>query len=306
MRATTSHPSRHLAAGDLLDSTAACPICLDRGTRRPVLRLQAGPDVFLLRCGRCQGCSASRMPRPEYLQAYYGSYYQGSDERVTFSGKDRFAAHLLRAMPARWAREHTRILDFGGGDGTLAVAVAARLLERFPQGRCDITVVDRETPALSSDTRIRVTQRSSLRETAELHDMVLASAVLEHIPDLHPILRGLVERVGEGGLFYARTPYALPFARIFPALDLTYPAHVHDLGSGFWNGFVDLFGLRARYLASRPSLVASSWRAQPLRALVAHSLKLPASLEAALSPASRKRRLWHFVGGWEVLLQNGG
>jgi methyltransferase family protein len=306
VRATTSHESRHLSAADLLDSTAACPICLDRGARRSVFRVQTGPDVFLLRCGRCQGCSASHMPRPEYLRAYYGSYYQGRDEKVTFSGKERFAAHLLRAIPAPWAREHTRMLDFGGGDGTLAIAVAVRLLERFPRGLVDITVVDQETPAPSPDARIRIEQRSCLEETDGFHDLVLASAVLEHIPDLHPILLGLVDRIGQGGLFYARTPYALPLARILPALDLTYPAHVHDLGSGFWNGFADLFGLRARYLASRPSLVASSWREEPLRALVAHSLKLPASLEAALSPPSRKHRLWRLVGGWEVLLQNGG
>jgi len=243
------------------------------------------------------------MPSPEYLEAYYGSYYEGKEEKVTFSGKDRFAAHLLRALPVSWGGEHVRILDFGGGDGALAIAVAVRLLERFPQGSFDITVVDRETPAPSPDKRIRIAQRNSLQETEELQDMVLASAVLEHIPDLHPILHALANRIGPGGLFYARTPYALPFARIFPALDLTWPAHVHDLGSGFWNCFVDLFGLQARYLASRPSLVASSWREEPLRALVAHSLKLPASLEAALSPPSRKRRFWHLVGGWEVLLQ---
>jgi hypothetical protein len=301
VRATTSHESRHLSAAEILDCTGACPICLDRGVRRPVLRLQAGPDVFMLRCGKCQGCSASHMPSPEYLESYYGSYYEGKDEKVTFSGKDRFAAHLLRALPRSWGGEHVRILDFGGGDGALAIAVAVLLLERFP--RVDITVVDREQPAPSPDERIRIARCDSIEEAEELQDMVLASAVLEHIPDLHSLLPALAGRIGPGGLFYARTPYAIPLTRIFPALDLTYPAHVHDLGSDFWNGFADLVGLRARYLASRPSLVASSWKEEPLRALMAHSLKLPASLEAALSPPSRKRRLWHLVGGWEVLLQ---
>jgi len=245
------------------------------------------------------------MPRPEYLQSYYGSYHQGRDEKVTFSGKERFAAHLLRAVPAPWAKEHTRILDFGGGDATLATAVAVRLLERFPRGSVDVVVVDQETPMPSPDTRIRIEQRNCLEETKGSYDMVLASAVLEHIPDLHAALLGLVERIGRSGFLYARTPYVLPCARIFPALDLTYPAHVHDLGSGFWNGFIDLFGFQARCLASRPSLVASSWREEPLRTLAAHSLKLPARLEAILSPPSRKHRLWHLVGGWEVLLQIG-
>lgn len=306
MRATTSHEGRHLAAADLVDCTAACPICLDPGPRRPVFRIQTGPDVLLLRCERCKGCSASHMPRPDYLRTYYELYHRGRDRKVTFSGADRFAAHLLRAIPPAWRREHLRILDFGGGDGTLAAALAARLLASSSRGRAEITVVDQEEPVLPSDARVQVARTSRLEEAGERYDLVLASAVLEHIPDLRPILSGLLDRLDEGGLFYARTPYAVPFARLLPHLDLTYPAHVHDLGSDFWNGVLDLFPVRARYVVSRPSLVASSWKEEPLRALAAHALKLPARIEAVLSPPSRKRRLWHLVGGWEVLLQHVG
>jgi ubiquinone/menaquinone biosynthesis C-methylase UbiE len=45
----------------------------------------------------------------------------------------RLARHVLRAMPALRGSTALRILDFGGGDGSLAVAIAKYLQSR---GKC--------------------------------------------------------------------------------------------------------------------------------------------------------------------------
>jgi hypothetical protein len=50
-------------------------------------------------------------------------------------------------------------------------------------------------------------------------------------------------------------------------------------------------------------VVAGNLVADPLRTLAAALLKAPAHVENWLSPSSRARRLWHLVGGWEILLQ---
>ena len=307
LRAAVSHRGRRLAAGELLDATEACPVCGSAAPRRAVFRVQSDPEIRMLACADCHGCSASHMPSPACLAAYYAAYYDDAEHRVTFSGDRRFARHVLRALGGDPFGRRVRILDFGGGDGSLSLQIAAELLARDPERRIEVLVVDYGLPSPSPDERIVVTHRASWEEIGDRYDLafdlVLASAVLEHIPDLRSLIPALLCAVAPGGLFYARTPYVLPLARLVPRLDLTYPAHVHDLGSGFWNRLTATFGVRARYLASRPSIVATTWTGAPLRTLTAHLLKLPARLEEALSPPGRLDRFWNLVGGWEVALQ---
>ena len=51
---------------------------------------------------------------------------------------------------------------------------------------------------------------------------------------------------------YARTPFVLPLARIVPSIDITYPGHVHDMGSVFWGRFIETFGMKgARFCRGR-------------------------------------------------------
>jgi hypothetical protein len=132
--------------------------------------------------------------------------------------------------------------------------------------------------------------------------VILASAILEHIPDAHATIRKLVGMAGPGAFMYARTPYVVPLARLVPMLDTTYPAHVHDMGSGFWNRFAATFDLHARLLLSRPSLVETTLRDNPVRTMLAQALKFPALAELWLSGQTRVPR-WKLVGGWEVVLQ---
>ena len=62
------------------------------------------------------------------LRSYYAEYYSGTSLRHTMHKTERFARHALRAMPDLNESKPLRILDFGGGDGSLAVAIA-RLLQ---------------------------------------------------------------------------------------------------------------------------------------------------------------------------------
>jgi hypothetical protein len=128
--------------------------------------------------------------------------------------------------------------------------------------------------------------------------------VLEHVPEMHAAARGLFDRVAPGGFFYARTPWLAPIARVLPKLDLTFPAHVHDLGAGFWDRVVDTFALDATLVRSAPSPVEDSFAERSARALAAALLKLPARLESALG-GPRGRRRWTWTGGWEAILRFG-
>ena len=304
IRAATAHSSKHLTPAELIDRSDQCPVCLDRGPRRRVHPIQSDPDVWLLKCGRCRACSASHMPTPQCLDAYYGAYYDGKDLKVTFPDKRRFARHICRTLDEADLGDVVRILDFGGGDGSLAGAIARELLARRPGRRAVVLLVDYQPPAAEvAGEGISVSHVPTFEQIEGQYDLVVASAILEHVPEVHPVIRKLFASIAGRGYFYARTPFVAPFARVLPNLDLSYPGHVHDMGSGFWNRVTDIFSLDARYVSTRPSLVESLLRDDPLRTTAAYVLKLPAYVEGALSPAARKDRLWGLVGGWEVVLR---
>lgn len=249
------------------------------------------------------GYSASSMPTPEYLSGYYARFYSNQERRVTFTGDLRFSRHILRAIPGdRWG-DSVRILDFGSGDGSLTRAISRFLVSENKSRSVQLLLVDTQPPANFSDERIIVRHVTTYEEIEGEYDLVLASSVLEHIPNLNPVLQCLFAAPAKHGYFYARTPFVLPLKRIIPKFDFMYPGHVHDLGSSFWNRAADTFRFKARYHISGPSIVATTLKTDPVRTLAAYALKFPAQIEAALMLASRKDRLWNLVGGWEVLLQ---
>ncbi len=240
---------------------------------------------------------------------------------LTFSGADRFAEHIAQQVSAHVApRPHLRILDFGGGDGTLAIALASTLLERQFTERVTIALVDYTTPRPSPRSEITIqpyhelsqvpapalgdpSDSSANHSTPSRFDVIIASAILEHVPEVGAIARRLFLHAAPGALLYARTPYWVPMLRFMPNLDLTFPGHVHDMGAPFWGRVIDTFELDAELVVSRPSIVETTLRQDPLRTLAAHLLKLPSHAEVRLRGPNVVRPLWGLVGGWEVFLK---
>jgi len=303
MKASIFHTSRHLTSREVTDATACCPICLYKGQREAVAPLQQHPAIVLLRCPRCRGISASYMPAAEILRRYYAEYYREGDERHTFHQIEKLVAHItgLFDLPII---DVVRILDFGGGDGELGRGIAEHMLRQRAAQRAIVTVVDFHQTGMAGSGNITIEHYRELSGVTELQTLILASAVLEHIPDLHGTLTVLNGMIEPGGYFYARTPYMTPFRRVLKSFDLTYPAHVHDLGPSFWNRFVETFTLDARMLFSQPSPVETSFARAPFRTAISHLCKTVAGLELALSPRKRDY-CWEWVGGWEVLMRMG-
>lgn len=302
MTGTPYHAAWQLEADQLLSAGDRCPICGSVAPRQPAGVIQREPLVHLLACGDCGGCSASHMPTPEILAEYYRCYFRADGPKITLTDANAFADHVLRLVRLNGASS-IRILDFGGGDGTLGLMIARRLLHEEPARQIVFTLVDFQTPAAGiSDERLVVTHARTLEEVCGEFDLVLASAVLEHIPELERVIRRLLEQLGPGGWFYARTPYLAPLKRCLPGLDITFPGHVHDLGAPFWNRIGQTFRVPLRIVASRPSLIETSLRRQPARTAAAWLMKFPARVELAFSREPRTP-WWRFVGGWEVVLQ---
>lgn len=288
------------ALGERADS---CPLCGSRDpSRRPVLILQADPLVRLVECRTCGAQSADRIPSQAYLSALYDPRTYRSS-LVSEAGLARRCARFI-ADGARFDADRAlSILDFGGSQGALSTAIRDAFLRDGHRGEIRSTVVDihpgRDT------THQRFLDPTGFEASRERHDVILASAVLEHLPDPASTIRSLLARAASGSIFYARTPWDSPLELLVPGYRVKWPRHLHDLGPDFWEGFMERYGVSGHLIASRPSIVETSFRSAPLRTAMAHLAKLPARLEQAIrsDATARKGRVWRLVGGWEVLIR---
>jgi len=241
------------------------------------------------------------MPTPETLRQYYQNYYGDVDERVTFDLPDRLARHIFRRAFPQVEKRTIDILDFGGGDADVARRIAKCLLGTGAAGvRILLVDFNAEIPPLHSP-QISLDRTDRLESVEqERFDLVIASAILEHIPHPRRDLMHLLQALRPGGVFYARTPTVVPLLKLLRLVgvrsDFTFPAHVHDLGEKFWDGILGQLpaGEAFEILDSRPALVETTFGLHPLRTAAAYLLKAPWRLLGSS---------WRLVGGWEVFFR---
>jgi len=306
LKATLFHQSAHLLEKDLLAPSVSCPLC-GSTDRAQVAVLQNSPDVVLLHCQNCHAASASRMPKPETLSNYYSRYYETFDvdeEKITLDAPDRMASHIVRnAAPAltNLTGRDISILDYGGGDGSISARVAQELIQ-LGAAHVNITLVDYNKSTVTiTDDRIRFLRLENLENIHEnTINLVIASAIIEHIPEPREVLTKLLALLNKDGIFYARTPYVTPLSKIANVLkikfDFTYPAHVHDLGARFWNNVIGILPLKGEFkvFRSTPSIVETSFKQHFVRTLIAHTLKIPGYIF---------KESYGLVGGWEICIR---
>lgn len=303
MKSTVFHQSAHMQENDLLHQNVQCPFC-ESTDRSPVLTLQKDPTVTLLHCNHCCALSASRMPNPDALTIYYSNYYCDQLEKVTLDEPNRIASHIVKyANPVlRLSDEkNISILDYGGGDGTISLEVASQLIS-FGAKKVNIHLLDYDQSTVETgNDRIHIFRSSDLSQiTPSSINLVIASAVIEHIPTPRPVLLTLLEVLKPGGVFYARTPYVTPLMLTANVLhlkyDFTFPAHVHDLGAKFWNRLMSILPIQGHYeiFRSCPSIVETSFKKHFFRTLLAYILKMPGYIF---------KKNYGLVGGWEIFIQ---
>jgi SAM-dependent methyltransferase len=290
----------HLSEHELLPEEAACPICAYTGNRRPVIALQRDPLVHLLEC-RCGCMSASRMPHAQVLSDYYSRYYSAGGS-ATFDGSDRFARHLFRLL-SNGQKDHLRILDFGGGvDATISRSLARQFTDRGA-GRVEIALVDYNASCQKDWGATTVECYHDLPKAGGGFDVVIASAVVEHIPYPRDVIVGLLKALRPQGRAYFRTPNVASIVQLAGRfgvhIDFTYPAHLHDMGQAFWENLPVSLGLQSDFslLRSRPSIAETEFAVHPSRTAIAHVFKLPWLV---------LRNRYTMVGGWEAVIARTG
>jgi methyltransferase family protein len=300
LKASKYQSGTHLSRLEIYPAEGRCPICSYAGRRNKRIMIQNDPEILLLFCPQCSGLSASHMPTHEALARYYGSYYQHRErERITFYKPIRLARHIA-SMVALNSAHDLHIMDFGGGDGSISVLTAG-LISREMQQPAHVQVVDlvEGEPAQSSSVNIEFVH--DLRNARGNCDLIIASAVFEHIPDLASVIPQVIGKLRLGGFLYVRTPYMLPFMKII-GLDMTYPGHVHDLGDRFWGNLPKWSSIPVKIVRARPAIVESGFRQNFIVTIAAHCLKFPSRVECLWT----RHPIFKLYGGWEVLIRRTG
>jgi hypothetical protein len=290
-----------LSENELLPEEAACPICAYTGNRRRLFALQRDPAVYLLEC-RCGCMSSSRMPQPNVLTDYYSRYYADTGGSATFDGSDRFARHLFRILSGA-PKDEIRILDYGGGvDATISRSLARQFTDRGTR-RVEIALVDYNASCQKDWDVATVECYRSLQDAGDGFDLVIASAIVEHIPYPRDTIVGLLKSLSAHGRAYFRTPTVASIVqmagRFGVDIDFTYPAHLHDMGQAFWENLPASLGLDGEFsvIRSRPSIAETEFGKHPSRTAIAHAFKLPWLLF---------RNRYTMVGGWEAVIARAG
>ena len=258
-------------------------------------------DIKIYTCNNCHIGFFNPQPTEKFLKEFYTNYDMVDNTRKKIDPR-RLASHLIKYLGNLSPRETFRILDFGGGDGAVSRCLGQYLLSFGIAKKINISVVDYHP---ISDSRENSISQYSF-ETLDLiplsdeFDIVIASAILEHLKNPRQIVSSLLQKMKKQGIFYARTPYTFPFYKGFKKLGITfgmpYPAHLFDMGSYFWSDLLKTLNLSAdfRMKESHTSLVHAEFRKNPLLTILSHLVKLPSYLLGKWYP---------FSGGWEVLIE---
>jgi transcription elongation factor Elf1 len=303
INAAAFHHSEHLEEKDLLEEHAKCLFC-GSNNRQLISFLQKKPDIQLLHCKDCHAASASRMPTEAALTRYYSTYYDTPESKsndVTFDDSQRFGKHIVRTFANKVKNKDSfTILDFGGGDGLISLRTAEELL-KLGINSVAISVIDySENLVTSTDSKITIQKIKELSMITCQFNLVIASGIVEHLPEPAPILEDLTSKIAPDGFFYARSPFVVSFIKWFQPFgikwDMTYPAHLHDLGQSFWEYYFTSVEKKKKFsiLLSKPSIVETTIKHHFIRTIAAWTLKAPWYILG---------RNYGFVGGWEIFVQ---
>jgi SAM-dependent methyltransferase len=215
----------------------ACDLC---GSER-VQRLQQPPQARALRsdrrvvdvrlskleCGQCglvrDGSPAGSMP------AYYRDHYQLDLGDHLFheahGGRRRsavFADWIIEAITAARRPSPRRVLEVGAGRGFLL----AELMSRWPHAACHGVELGAKAAAEALARGLNVRQGESAQLPAGQNDLVVAIAVLEHVPSPTLFLQELRRLVSDDGVVVLIQP-----TQDVSSYDVFFIDHLHHFAT---------------------------------------------------------------------------
>lgn len=281
-----------------------CPFCSSSDTNKIGI-IQKEPEINAVECNKCKIGFVDRQPAEHFLHEYYRDYYKKS-KRCTTVESSILSKHIIKQIGEQSYFENYSLLDFGGGDGSVSQTIGQYLIKNDLAGKINIVNVDFHPSSLKNDSgRITLEHFNSLDQLRLEHkfDLIIASAILEHVKNPAGISLKLLNSLKSGGKCYFRTPYIYPFFKIFRfirmSIDIQFPGHLFDMGNLFWSSFLKNQNLSKDFhlIKSQTSLVETLLKEDPVKSTISYLLKLP---------SRNLKNHYHLAGGWEVIIEKIG
>lgn len=263
-------------------------------------KIHTNPEVHYFSCHTCKVSYTDKQLSAKSTQDLYLNYF---DDHLLKTGieSDVLGKHLFNFFSSK--NNYTKslkILDYGGGDGSIAKHLSEKLKEKYNLANCIVDVYD------VYECEQKIAGINYLKQENEIglnnYDIVIASAVLEHLNTPMETLRLLFTSLKPKGYLYARTPFKIPlrgllFKLKIKKIGLQFPWHLFDMGRLFWNNlphlFLGKFGIKIKVVKSQPSIVQTSYKENAKKRFISKLFKIPGYIFEK----------WNYVGGWEVFIE---
>ncbi len=276
-----------------------CAFCGSKNVHK-VDCIEIEPEINYFFCNDCKVSYADKQLSVKSTKELYLNYFD-NHQLKTGIDSSLLGEHLYTFFKDKnFNNKSLKILDFGGGDGSIGKYLSDILKIRKDISACAIDVFD----VYECEKKLEGVTYLTNENEIELnkYDIIIASAVLEHLNDPLSKLHLLFNSLKINGYFYARTPYRLPLRFLIRKISgkkigMQFPWHLFDLGRPFWNNLPNLiyskFGLKIKIELSQPSIVQSPFKENKMKFIFAKLLKMPGYVF----------KKWNYVGGWEVFIK---
>jgi SAM-dependent methyltransferase len=282
---------------DLTGRHTSCPNCnLEINNNNKVL-VQSNPIVSMFKCNKCFLAFTNFFPSEEFLEKLYKPKQYKSHLTTNIIKTKELAIKIEKKIQIN--KKKITILDFGGGNGKLALELIALFKKRNIEA--EGLVVDLYKNF--DDVSLQFLNTNEFINNNCKFDLVLASAVLEHLPNFIEVKKKLINSVEQGGYFYARTPWDFDLSKLTKFYKVKWPRHLYDIGGDYWNNyFEENKNLKIVFSETSPIEIEKKFFIHYYLAFILKSIsKLEIRLKKLFN--SKSSLIWKLVGGWEVLIK---
>jgi SAM-dependent methyltransferase len=259
------------------------------------LILQKNPLVKMIKCSICKLAYANQMPNEIFLKNLYDPEIYKSNLTNNSDITKKLAQKIYNEL--EFKHKNIKILDYGGGNGELS----KQIIELFNKNNINAESLVVDIYNSLKGEKIYFKSVEEFKFDKENFDIVLASAVLEHLPNFINVLENLLSKVANNGYFYCRTPWEFELSKLIKFYKIKWPRHLYDIGGDFW---VNFFKNKNDFniVLSETSVTEIS-KKNTLRYFMAQFLKSISKFEFYLKINKLSLPKWPFVGGWDLIVR---
>jgi SAM-dependent methyltransferase len=271
-----------------------CPNC-GNNNQNNTLILQTKPLVNMIKCSICKLAYANQMPNETFLKNLYDPKIYKSFLTNNSDNTKKLAEKIYNKT--KFKNKNVKILDYGGGNGELSKQIIELLNKNNINAESLVVDIHNST----NGEKIYFKSVENFKDDQNAYDLILASAVLEHLPNFRDVLENLLSKLENDGYFYCRTPWEFELSKLMKFYKIKWPRHLYDIGGDFW---INFFRNKKDFnIVMSETSVTEISKKNIFKYLIAQFLKNISKFEFYIKKNKISLPRWPFVGGWDLIVK---